>query len=91
MFFFEYSPLDKELKAQTDIEKKQYHELDNTYEFDKINKKEGTAFKKYNKSNLIYNRPSFYSFSDYKKFDSLSLKSKYLYLLSFYDDLPKLI
>ena len=30
MKVFEYSPLDKELKAQTDISKKQYQKLDNT-------------------------------------------------------------
>ena len=30
---FEYSPLDKELKAQTDIAKKQYQKLDNTFKF----------------------------------------------------------
>ena len=30
---FEYSPLDKELKARTDIAKKQYQKLDNTFEF----------------------------------------------------------
>ena len=47
--------------------------------------------KKYNKSNLICNRPSFYSYSDDKKFDSLSFKSKYSHLLSFYDYLQKLI
>ena len=33
---FEYSPLGKELKAQTDIAKKQYQKLDDTYRFDKI-------------------------------------------------------
>ena len=30
MKVFEHSPLDKELKAQTDISKKQYQKLDNT-------------------------------------------------------------
>ena len=33
---FKYLLLDKELKAQTDIAKKQYQKLGNTYEFDKI-------------------------------------------------------
>ena len=33
---FEYSPLDKELKGQTHIVKKQYEKLDNTYYFDKV-------------------------------------------------------
>ena len=46
---------------------------------------------KYNKSNLTYSRLSFYSYSDDKKFDSLSLKSKYSYLLNFYNTLQKLI
>ena len=31
---FEYSPLGKELKAQTDTEKKQYQTLDKIYETD---------------------------------------------------------
>ena len=57
---FEYSPLGKELKAQSDIAKKQYEKVDDTYEFDKIIKKEKPTFKKYNRSNLIYN--SKYSF-----------------------------
>ena len=45
---FEYSPLGKELKAQTDIAKKKYQKLEDTYEFDKIIKKEKPTFKKYN-------------------------------------------
>ena len=57
---FEYSPLGKELKAQTDIAKKQYQQLDDTFEFDKIIKKEERIFENCNKSNLIYN--SKYSF-----------------------------
>ena len=32
---FYYSPLEKELKAQTDIGRKQNQNLDDTYEFDK--------------------------------------------------------
>ena len=35
---FEYLPLGKDLKAQTDIAKKQYKNLDNTYEFGRIKK-----------------------------------------------------
>ena len=35
---FEYSPLGKELKAQTDIAKKQYHGLDKAYISNKDNK-----------------------------------------------------
>ena len=53
MKIFEYSPLDKNLKAQIYIAKKQYEKIDNTYEFDKIIKKEKPTFKKYNRSNLI--------------------------------------
>ena len=48
MKVFEYSPLDKELKAQTDISKKQYQKLDNTNQYYKIIKKEKPTFKKYN-------------------------------------------
>ena len=32
---FDYSPLGKELKAQTDLAKKQYQKLGDTYESDK--------------------------------------------------------
>ena len=39
----EYSPLGKELKAQTDITKKRYQKLDNTFGFDKITKKENNT------------------------------------------------
>ena len=60
---FEYSLLDKELKAQTDIAKKQYQKLDNTLESDKTIKKEKPMLKKYNRSNLIYEyKYSFYSY-----------------------------
>ena len=44
--------LDRELKAQTDIAKKQYQKLDNTYEFDKIIEKEKPTLKKYDRLNL---------------------------------------
>ena len=85
---FEYSPLDKELKAQTDIAKKQYQGWDKTFISNKDNesliKKEKD---KYNRSNLIYSRLSFYSYSNDKNFNSLSFKSKYSYLLNFYKDL----
>ena len=60
---FEYALLGKELKAQNDIAKIQYQKLDNTFEFDKIIKKEEAKFKNYNKLNLIYN--SKYSFYKY--------------------------
>ena len=52
---FEYLPLGKELKVQTDIAKRQYQEIDDTFEFDKMIKKAKPAFKKYNRSNLIGN------------------------------------
>ena len=60
---FEYLPLGKEIKAQTDIAKKQYQKLDITFEFDKQIKKEEPTFENYNKSNLIYNsKHSFYKY-----------------------------
>ena len=37
---FEYFRLGKELKEQTDIAKKQYQKLDDTFKFDKTIKKE---------------------------------------------------
>ena len=89
----------EELKEQTAIAKKQYQVLHKAFISTKNNKnvneslikKEKPTAKKYNnKSNLIYNRLSFYSYSDDKKIDSFSFKSKYLYLLNFYD-LEKLI
>ena len=92
--------MDKELKAQTDIAKKQYQRLNNAFVSNKDNenvnesliKKEpvakSIAKKKYNL------RLSLYSYSDDKKIDSLSFKWKYSYLYSyiylylyFYDDL----
>ena len=39
MKIFKYSPLGKELKAQTDIANKQHQKLGHTYKFDKIIKK----------------------------------------------------
>ena len=78
---FEYSPLGKELKAQTGIGKKQYQKVDNTFEFDKIIKKEKPTIENYSKSNLIYDtNHSFY----------LSFKSKHSFLNEFFDDLDKL-
>ena len=87
---FEYSPLGKELKAQTDIAKKHYQKLDNTFEFDKTIKKEKPTLKKYNRSNLIYDsKCSFYPHYKIKNFNSLSLVSKYPILYSFYTELNK--
>ena len=42
---FESLPLDKELKAQTDIAKKQYWKLDDTFEFDQTIKKKNQHLK----------------------------------------------
>ena len=44
----EYSPLGKQLKAQTDNAKIKYQKLDNTLEFDKIIKSELIYNSKYN-------------------------------------------
>ena len=52
---FEYPPLGKELKARTIIAKKQYQKLDDTFQFDKIIKKEKPALENSSKSDLIYN------------------------------------
>ena len=66
--------LGKELKAQTDIAKKQYQKLDDPYEFDKIIKKEKPSFKEYNRSILIYNsKYSFYEDYNIKESNSLSI------------------
>ena len=63
---FEYLPLGRELKPQTDIGKKQYQKLDDTYEFDKIIKKDKPTFEKYNRSHLIYSsKYSFYGFTSF--------------------------
>ena len=86
---FEYLPSGKQLKPQTDIakkKKKQYKKLDNTYQYEKIIKKENPKLKKKKKrSNLMYDsKYSFYPYYNDKKFNSLSLTSKYPILYSFY-------
>ena len=88
---FEYSSLGKELKPQTDIAKKPYPKLADTFEFDKIIKQEKPTTENYIKSNLIYNsKCSFYKYyRDSKKFDSFSLKSSNLCLFEFFKDLNK--
>ena len=85
----EYSLLDKELKAQTDIAKKQYQGLNKLFVSDE--KEEPVTVKKYNKSDLIYNsKYIFYKYYRYvKKFDNLSFKSKYSFLFEFFNDLNK--
>ena len=42
---FEYSPLGKKLKHQTDIAKEQYHRLEDTFEFVQIIKKKNQHLK----------------------------------------------
>ena len=70
---FQYSPLGKELKAQTNIAKKQSPKSDNTK----------SILNKYSKSDVIYKgNNSFYKYFCYnKKFDNLSFKSKHLFLV----------
>ena len=70
---FKYFRLGKELKAQTDIAKKQYQKLDNT---DKTIIKESTL-KKYIKSDLIYDTNHSFQkyYRDSKNFDNISFKS----------------
>ena len=45
----EYSPLGKELKAQADMAEKQNQKFDNTYDSEKIIKKETPTLKRYNR------------------------------------------
>ena len=87
---FEYLLLDKELKSKMDIAKKQYQTLHKMYEIDEaINKK--VTLKNYSTSDLVYEgNYSFYkNYRDTKKLDKLSLKSKYLFLVTFIYDLDK--
>ena len=80
------------MKIETDIAKKQYQKGNKVYEFDeKINKNvRKPALKKYNKSDLKYNaNHSFYKNHDIRKFDNLSLESKYSFLVNFFIDLDK--
>ena len=64
--------------------------FDDTYEFDKIIKKERPIFKKNSRPNLIYNRKCiFYEYYNVKNFNGFSLTSKYPILFSFYSDLNK--
>ena len=62
---FEYSPLGKELKVQTDIAKTQYQGFDKAFISNKDNKNVNESLikkekEKYNSSRLIYNKLSFY-------------------------------
>ena len=86
----EYSLLHKELKAQTDIAKKQYQKLCSTYESEKIIRKEKPTLSEYNKSNLICDcKYSFYPYNNIKNLNSIFLTSKYPILFSFYSELKK--
>ena len=84
----EYSPLDKELKAQTSIAENQNQELNKLFKPDEKEKrvtikKEKTVIT--GESKLMYD--SKYSFSDYKnvrKYYDLCFSTKYDKLLSFY-------
>ena len=73
--------LHKELIAQTDIAKKQYQQLYNTYESEKIirkKKQKKKTLSKYNRSNLIFDcKYSFYPYYNIKSFNSIFLKSKF--------------
>ena len=65
------------------------------YEFHETVKKKKKSdrkptLKKYNKSDVRYNaNHSFYKYRDSKKFDILSLESKYSFLVSVFNDLDK--
>ena len=88
---FEYSPVGKELKSETDIAKNQYQKLDNTFGFDKMFKKEKPTLEKYTKSNLLYGtNHSFCRYYYDKKKINLSFKSMRSFLSEFFDDLDKL-
>ena len=81
---FEYSPLEKESKAQTNITKKHYQKLDRTFDFDRIIKKEKSTLKKYNRSSLIYDsKYIFYAYHNIRNFNYLSQKSSISILFSF--------
>ena len=58
---FEYCPLGKELKAQTGIAKKQYQTLDNTFQVDKIIKKEKSTLENHSKSPFFEIKVFFFS------------------------------
>ena len=80
---FEYSPLDKELKAQTSTAKKQYQILDEVFE---SNKKEEKILKSYAKSNLVYSKDfTFYKYHNTKEFATCSFYLKRNDLIKFKD------
>ena len=68
---FEYLPLHKELKAETNIAMKQYQTLDKIYGTDETISKKSIS-KNYSKSDLIYDcNYSFYKYCNVKKFDNV--------------------
>ena len=74
MKIFEYSPLGKELKAQTNGAEKQYQKLDKVFE---CNKKEEKILKRLAKSNLFYSKDfTFYKYYNIKEFAKRSFYSK---------------
>ena len=78
------------IKSKSWPANKQYQKLDNTYKSDKIIEKEKPTLKKYNRSNLIYDRKySFYPYCNIKNFNSLSLLSIYPVLFLFYSELNR--
>ena len=87
---FEYLPLHKELKAETNIAMKQYQTLDKIYGTDETISKKSIP-KNYSKSDLIYDcNYSFYKYCNVKKIDNLFSKSKHSFLAEFFNDLIKL-
>ena len=61
MKILEYLPLGIFAFRQSNIAKKQYQKLENTYKYDKLITKQKPTLKKYNISNLIYgSKYSFY-------------------------------
>ena len=75
---FVYLPLGSELKKQSNIEKKQYQGLGKVYEFNKTESDE--TINKDDKEPAL---------KKYKKFNNLSLKSKYSFLAYFFNNLDK--
>ena len=74
---FEYSPLGKELKAQSEIAKKQYQGLDKLFKSDKPEITD--------ELNLLYDsKHSFCEYGNDRRFYDISLESKYYKLLSLY-------
>ena len=68
----EYLPLSSELKKQTDIAEKQCKRLDNTFEPDKINKKEKPTVTKYNSLSFVSKYPiSDLFYNELNKFNRL--------------------